>query len=241
MWRLSASRSEAQELMDDLSLGGAELEQALRQLSLINRSLGAAWPTLEGVVRFWRRAGRPQRLTLTDVGAGSGELCRPLLDWSRRRGIEMQVTLIDIHPETCAAAARLFAGEERVRVRCADLRSLDPVGTDIVTASLVLHHFPTAELSGVLRALRRASRMGVVVNDLHRHPLAWSFIRAATALLSRNRMIRHDAPLSVLRGFRAGDFERLARIPGLEGLTWHWRPLFRYLLLLPADGGEPNV
>lgn len=241
MWWLTERRSEAPELMDDLSLGGAELEGALRQLRVINRSLGAAWPTLEGVVRLWRQAGRPRRLALTDVGAGSGELCRPLLNWARRRGIEMEVTLIDIHPETCAAAERLFAGDRRVRVRCADLRRLEPAGTDIVTASLVLHHFPTSELPSVLSALRRSCRLGVVINDLHRHPVAWSFIRAATALLSRNRMIRHDAPLSVLRGFREHELERLARTPGLEGLTWHWRPLFRYLILLSACGGEPHA
>jgi hypothetical protein len=75
--------------------------------------------------------------------------------------------------------------------------------------------------------------LGVIINDLHRHPLAWAFIWAATRLLSRNRLIRHDAPLSVWRGFRPADFERLKKTPGLAGLRYAWRPFFRYLVIIP--------
>jgi hypothetical protein len=54
-----------------------------------------------------------------------------------------------------------------------------------------------------------------------------------TRLFSRNRLIRHDAPLSVQRGFRPADFERLRDLPDLRGLRYRWRPLFRYLVIVP--------
>lgn len=238
MWE-TEHRSEAPELMDDPAAGGRELTEALRQLRVINRLLGAAWPTLEGVSRLWREADRPARLTVLDAGSGSGDQCRLLLRWARVRGVDLRVILTDLNPETCREAARQFQSEPRVGVRCQDLLTLQPGSADIVTASMVLHHFPTHDLPRALMALRRGARLGVVINDLHRHWLAWRFIGLATRVLSGNRMIRHDAPLSVLRGFTAADLERLKQIPGLHEIRWQWRPLFRYLLLLPgAAGGD---
>ena len=59
MWPDLTQRSAALELMDDLTIGGDELAEALRELRAINRVLGSAWLTLEGVLRLWHAAGRP--------------------------------------------------------------------------------------------------------------------------------------------------------------------------------------
>lgn len=232
MWPDLTERSAALERMDDLTIGGDELAEALRQLRVINRVLGSAWPTLEGVLRLWYAAGRPGRLTILDVGAGSGDINRLLLAWASRQGIAMRITLIDIHPQTCAAAAAYYHDEPRVQVLCSDVMQLGFGQADIVTAALFTHHFSSGQLPAVYTALAGAARLGVVVNDLHRHPLAWASIWAATRLLSRNAMIRHDAPLSVLRGFRSEDLDRLRALPNLHGLSYRWRPFFRYLILV---------
>jgi SAM-dependent methyltransferase len=226
------------ELMDDLSIGGPELAVALRQLRLINRLLGAAWPTVEGVDRLWRAAGRPGRLSVLDVGAGSGESALALQGWARLRGVELYVALLDIHPETCAAAARHLRGAQGVGVVCGDVLRLPLRGADVVTASLFTHHLGDELLAAALTAMAGAARLGVVVNDLHRSRLAWALITLATRALSRNRMIRHDAPLSVLKGFRARELAALRDRPGLAGLWFGWRPFFRWLMILPG-GAQP--
>jgi SAM-dependent methyltransferase len=234
MWPDLTERAAALELMDDLSIGGAELAEALRQLRVINLALGSAWPTLEGVLRLWGAAGRPKRLTVLDVGSGSGDINRLLLAWADRQGVSMRITLVDIHPETCAAAAAYYRDEPRIQVVCSDLMRLATRSADIVTTALFTHHFPSEQLPAVYGALAGAARIGVVVNDLHRHPLAWAGIWLATRLLSRNRMIRHDAPLSVRRGFQPADLDQLRERPGLAGLSYRWRPFFRYLITVPG-------
>lgn len=233
MWPNLTHRSAALELMDDRSIGGDELAEALRQLRVINRWLGSSWPTLEGVQGLWRKAGKPLQLTILDVGAGSGDGNRLLLAWAARHGIALRITLVDIHPETCAAAAVYYNDEPRVQVVCSDLLRLGTQPADIVTASLFTHHFPSEHLPDVFTALTRTARIGVVVNDLHRHTLAWAGIWIATQLFSRNRMIRHDAPLSVQRGFRARDLDQLRSLPSLGSLTYAWRPFFRYVITIP--------
>jgi 2-polyprenyl-3-methyl-5-hydroxy-6-metoxy-1,4-benzoquinol methylase len=234
MWPDLSQRSAALELMDDLTIGGDELAEALRQLRMINRVLGSAWLTLEGVQQLWRAAGQPSQLTILDVGAGSGDINRLLLAWASRQGIAMRIRLVDIHPETCAAAAAYYRDEPRIEVICSDLLRLALGQADIVTAALFTHHFPAEQLPAVYTGLANAARLGVVVNDLHRHLLAWASIWLATRLLSRNRMIRHDAPLSVLRGFQPADLEQLCVLPNLSGLSYRWRPFFRYLITLPG-------
>jgi len=237
MWRWPdlTHRSEQLELMDDRFIAGGELVETLAQLRWINWLLGATWPTLEGVSRLWRRAGQPAKLSILDVGAGSGDINRRLLNWATRQKIQLSLILVDIHPDTCRVAAAYYRGEPRVQVIQGDVFQLAPHCADIVTASLFLHHFPADQVPVVLQTMRQAARVGVVVNDLHRHRLAWASIWAATHFLSQNRLIRHDAPLSVCRGFRSADFNRLQALPELAGLTYAWRPLFRYLVIIPKD------
>lgn len=231
-WPDLRSRSEAPELMDDPSIGGDELVEALRQLRWINRLLGAALPTLEGVARLWREAGCPRRLTLLDVGAGSGDINRLLLRWADWRRVEVDIILVDVHADTCKAAAAFYRNEPRIQVVQGDVFALPSSSVDIVTAALFVHHFSYQQAPDILRAMARAARLGVVVNDLHRHHLAWASIWVLTRIFSRNRMIRHDAPQSVCRGFQAADFEQMRALPGLAGLCYRWRPLFRYLVTL---------
>src|SRR6478735_12023660 len=115
-------------------------------------------------------------LTILGVGSGSGDINRLLLAWASRRGIAMRITLVDIHPQTCAAAAVYYRDEPRVRVLCSDLLQLALGQADIVTAALFTHHFSSDQLVAVYTALAGAARLGVVVNDLHRHWLAWAGI-----------------------------------------------------------------
>jgi SAM-dependent methyltransferase len=235
MWRIPelSVRSDAAELMDDPGIGGDELVECLAELRRINTMLGAPLPTLEGVQRLWREAGYPAQLSLLDVGAGSGEGNKLLLRWATLRRVHLRITLLDLHPDTCAVARALYQDEPRVTVQQGDLAAVAPDSFDIVTAALVLHHIPTEQLPDVLTTLARTARLGVVINDLQRHPLAWLGIWLITRLFSRNRLIRHDAPLSVQRGFRAADFARLRATPALAGLRTVWRPLFRYLVIVP--------
>ncbi len=234
LWPDLRTRVEAPEYMDDPTSGGRELVEALGQLRWINLVLGAAWPTLEGVARVWRQAGCPAQLSILDVGAGTGDANRLLLRWADLRRIHLHVTLLDLHPDTCTLAADYYRNEPRITVQQGSLFALPPRSVDIVTASLVAHHFPAVQVPVVVQKLAQTARLGVVINDLQRHRLAWLGIWLLTHAFPCNRIVRHDAPLSVRRGFRPADFEEVRALPGMVGLCYWWRPLFRYLLIVPA-------
>jgi len=228
-------RAKESELMDDFSKGGSELEQALRELRIINRVFAAARPTLRGVRGLWMELGQPTRLTILDIGAGSGDINRLLLQWASKQQIAMEIILVDLSTEACAEARAYYAGEPRVSVRVGDLFELPDSCADIVTASQFLHHFPTAHLGPIIQKMLRAARMGVVINDIHRHFVAWFTIWTVTRLFSRNQYIRHDAPLSIAKGFRGAELASLQSITGLENLRYYWQPLFRYLAVVRKE------
>lgn len=225
-------RAEAPEFMDDFASGGAELREALRHLRLLNRLFAAAAPTVHGVRRLWLKADRPRRLSILDVGAGSGDVNRQLLQWADAEQVELRITLVDLTEEACEEAGQLFRNEPRIQVMRGDLFTLTEACADIITGTQFIHHFAAEELPTVVHSMLNASRIGVVINDIHRHWIPWTAVWLTTRVVSSNRYIWHDGPLSVAKGFRAEDWDRLQKALGLTDMYYAWRPLFRYAVVI---------
>ncbi|WP_068617656.1 methyltransferase domain-containing protein [Paenibacillus tuaregi] len=235
-FRALSNRAQEDELMDDFSMGGDELREALRHLRRLNKIFAAPGPTKDGVEKLWTLAGCPGTLSILDVGAGSGDVNLRLLRWAKHKGIQLDVTLVDMTREACEEAKLLFRHEPRVKVRQADVRELADASADIVTGAQFIHHFEGEQLIDIISHMLRASRYGVVINDIHRHRLSYSAVWVTTRLISRNRYIRHDGPLSVAKGFRNTDWQQLKAKLGHDSMTYAWKPLFRYSVVIPAKG-----
>ncbi|WP_218093857.1 methyltransferase domain-containing protein [Paenibacillus solanacearum] len=232
MFRSFGQRDAAQELMDDFTTGGPELRTALRHLRRLNRLFGASAPALYGIRRLWIEADKPRRFSILDVGAGSGDVNARILQWADANGIDLTITLADVTEEACEEARQLFREEPRVRVQRSNVFELAEGCADIVTASQFAHHFDAGELPRVVDSMRRASRLGVVISDIHRHWIPWAAVWVTTRLISSNKYILNDGPLSVAKGFRADDWKRLAEALDCPALFYAWRPLFRYAVVI---------
>lgn len=240
MFRDLSHRSVRAEYMDDFSSGGEELSEALRHLRRLNRIFGASAPLLYGINELWERSGRPTRLHVMDIGAGSGEINRGLLRWADRNGIQMRITLVDMTEEACVEARVLFKDEPRVKVLRSNVFETQEEAADILISSQFLHHFADEELPEVTGHMLRSSKLGVVISDIHRHWISWSAVWLVTRLISANRYIRHDGPLSVAKGFCAKDWNQLGQALGKRGnyhLKYSWRPLFRYSVVISKEAG----
>lgn len=231
-------RADRSERMDDGSASGSELREAFRHLQRLNRLLGASGPALYGVKRLWARMGKPPSLSVLDAGSGSGDINRHLLKWADRQGIAIRIWLVDPAEEACVEAERLFLGDNRVIFVKQDVFELPSSQADIVTASQFAHHLSADRLPAGIGRLLDISRAGVVINDIHRHWVPWAAVWLLTRLLSRNRCIRHDGPLSVTKGFRRADWTALARKLDVPEMICRWRPLFRFAVILPKPTGE---
>jgi hypothetical protein len=104
---------------------------------------------------------------------------------------------------------------------------------DVCTCTLFTHHFTDSELVQLLKGLKLKSNLGIVVNDLHRNPIAYHSIKILTKLFSKSPMVQNDGPLSVLRAFSKADWERVLDEAGIKDfqLTWHWAVRWQVLII----------
>lgn len=225
-------RSERLELLDDLSIDGDELEETLRQVERINvlaRGPSISLAGLECVV-----PEGIEHLSVLDVGTGSGDIPRRIADWAEQKPFSVAIKGIDLCHTTIEYARRRTTRGERLEFEIENLFDLpDTERYDVVHASLVLHHFPGEEARRALDKMYRLSRYGLVVNDLQRHPVSWLSLRLALPILSHNRLVKNDGPLSVLRGFTRRELLRLARSVGVAQPSVAWEFPFRWLLICP--------
>jgi SAM-dependent methyltransferase len=233
-------RIDRAEMMDEPGVPVAKMAGALHELDGINAWLGGHRTSLGLLGRRLRAVEGPARLL--DVGAGGGGTARFLADWARRHEIELEVTLVDLHSAVCQIAQEAIREEPNCRLVRADAFRLPfpDNAFHFAHAALFLHHFPHVEIVRLLEEMRRVASDGVVVNDLHRHALAFHSIRAISRIFIRSPIVRHDGPLSVRRGFRAEDLQRWRlEEPGVR-LDYRRRWPFRWAAWLFADGGTPK-
>jgi|CXWL01.1.fsa_nt_gi 2-polyprenyl-3-methyl-5-hydroxy-6-metoxy-1,4-benzoquinol methylase len=218
-------RSDELELMDADGVRDEEFCVLFRELALINRYLGGHAATLGALDAL--TPPNAKRLNILDVGCGDGETSERIADWARGRGIAAEVTGIDLSEAAIRLAERRRRpGLSFFRRNLFELPAHETY--DIVHAELMLHHCPGDEAKRALKAMHARSRLGVAINDLHRHPLAYHAIKALTRVFSRSRLVRYDAPLSVLRGFLKPELEDLCRRAGIPAPEIRRRWAFRW-------------
>ncbi len=78
----------------------------------------------------------------------------------------------------------------------------------------------------------RCSSQAVIVNDLHRHWFAYHSIGLLTQAFSNSEMVKHDSKLSVLKGFRKTDLQKMLTTAGIKNYSLKWMWAFRWQLII---------
>jgi SAM-dependent methyltransferase len=217
-------RAAGRELLDDTVESIGELEENFRDIERANRWLGGL-----SCVEFAIRALRPQ--TILDVGCGSGDTAQFLARNARAQGRSLRVTCLDVSPDVLEIAQKRH-GDPDLRFVTGDGVSLpfEDASFDVAMCNLTLHHCDPAAAVALLRELRRVARVAPVITDLRRSRTAWAGAALLVSIFTRNRLTRHDAPLSVLRAYTPLEALALAREAGWKNPRVRRMPFFRMAL-----------
>jgi 2-polyprenyl-3-methyl-5-hydroxy-6-metoxy-1,4-benzoquinol methylase len=226
-----SQRSTQPELMDTEVVSFAEFHDCLRTLRIINTFTLAYRPTLRWFARVVAGAASAQSISVLDIGCGGGDMLRQIWKCARGQNLAVELTGIDLNPWSKASAEQVTPPDAPIHYETANLFSLDPGRrADFIVSSLFTHHLSDGELIRFIQWMDHHATRGWFINDLHRHPLPYFFIKYAVRLLFSNRMIRHDAPVSVARSFTASEWRHLLREAGIaaERTNIEWFFPFRY-------------
>jgi SAM-dependent methyltransferase len=226
------NRSTTKELID---LGpdffsDEEYNECLGQLFIINKLVGFFRHTVNLLTYF------PKNASVIDIGCGSGLFLLHLSQYFP----DMSMIGLDISPAAIAFAKaqrkQWFKKNSQLNVdfqlQSSDSLTLPANSVDIIITTLVCHHLDDETLVTFLQQTLYTARLAVIINDLHRHIIAYWFYKIVSPLYTRNRLINHDGLLSIKRGFTRIELKRLLKKAGIHHYQISWGFPFRWTIIL---------
>lgn len=226
-------RSHKEEIMDNFLCKGEVVDQTLKELNQINTYLGGDQLSLNSLNKLIGK--RPQQFfEIVDLGCGGGDTLKLFSQWSEKHNQDLRLTGIDANEyiveyaeKNCQKIPNIsFASEDILGEKFRERRF------DIAHASLFFHHLQEGEIAELLKQLITQVRVGIVINDLHRHWVSYLFTKYLITNWSKSEMVKYDSVLSVERSFTRAELEKYLRLAGIENYSLTWRWAYRWELIV---------
>jgi len=235
-------RSTTKELLDRDDIPFKDIEQNMKELEIINTFLGGHRISLAGLGKL---IGNKKTITVCEIGCGGGDNLKAIERYCNKKNIAVQLIGIDINPNCVTVAGSKFKnGNAQFHISDYRLVNFGSGKPDIIFSSLFCHHFSDGDLVAQLQWMEQNCMIGFFINDLHRHPLAYYSIRWITQAFSKSYLVKNDAPLSVLRGFKSKELEKLLDRASLKNYWLQWKWAFRWLIIYCKKheiGNKPHI
>lgn len=233
-----SKRSDAAEIMDDWTEGGPSMDQTLHELDNVNRFLGGNAVSTNGLKKLLgdKMKGK-NTFTIADLGCGSGDMLKRMATWGRKNKVSLILTGVDANNNIIDFAKQQSKKLPEINYTTSDIFSPEfkARSFDILHCSLFTHHFHDDAFVKLLAQMKKQAKLGIIINDLHRHFLAYYSIKYITKAVSRSEMVKHDAPVSVLRAFTRKEIINLLQKAGITRFEINWCWAFRWQIIIYAD------
>ena len=222
-------RSTKEELLDQIDLDQQELFQNLSELESINRLLGGHSATLKGLSSTL--TDTTKRYRIVDFACGGGDTLRAIHQWAESKKIKLELHGFDLLPDAIVYAREKSKGYN-ISYEVADFNTFEAKNCDIAICSLVCHHFYGDKLNAFILKMHETAGQAIIINDLHRHAFAYHSISILTRLFSKSRLVKNDAKLSVLKGFKKSEWRTIMIEFGFNTFHIEWVWAFRHLIVI---------
>jgi len=223
-----SKRSTISELMDNFSMSQHDLDVNLLELETINKLLGGYAVSLNGILKL--NLSKNKETTVADIGCGGGDGMIFIQQELKKKGINARMIGIDANPKAIEYAKTRCKNHPDFVWICAPFQEIKNLEADVIHCSLFAHHFYNEDLH-VLSRLMKTARVGFVINDLHRHWLAYYSISILTRLFSNSHLVQNDARLSVAKGFSKDELLEIFSDSNLKEFKLKWKWAFRWQLV----------
>jgi 2-polyprenyl-3-methyl-5-hydroxy-6-metoxy-1,4-benzoquinol methylase len=228
---LLSTRSYTKEYLDFDNIQTPDLNRNLVELDIINNNLGGYNASLKGLKTIFKNSNSIN--TILDIGFGGGDSIKQLAKLAKQHHKDVFFYGVDLKRD-CVNYAEINLKELRnKKLIWDDYRNISAdllKKVDLIHCSLFLHHLTNEEIVDLFKFCKHHN-CSILANDLHRHWLAYYSIKFLTTLFSRSYLVKNDAPLSVMRGFKKNELLLLLKEAGYKNysVTWSWA--FRYIVI----------
>lgn len=214
-----------------------EYNDCMIKLDRIGRWLGGDAATFSALKKI-----EPSPTSILDVGCGGGLFTIRMAE----KYPKAKVLGIDINPQAIAFAKQKLATMDNPPKNVAfewrqegSLNEPDK-SFDVVMSTLVCHHLNDEQIVEFLFKARQVAKQKVIINDLHRHPIALALFNSVSPLFFRNRLVLADGQLSIRRAFTREEWNHYIKQvhdrPFNYSISWHWA--FRWIVELDCGSDD---
>ena len=216
-------RSTLPEVMDNDDISEVIYQRCLADLSSVNRVTFTHHPTLRWLARATKTLPANSTFSVLDVAYGQGDLLRAISRWAQRRGLQAQLSGIDLNPRSAIAARRATSPEMTINYQTGDVFSYTPATPpDFIVSSQFTHHLGDQDVVKLLTWFEKNALRGWHIADLHRHVIPYYGFRILAGVMGWHRIVGSDGTISIARSFRRQEWKAFLEQAGLQAdISWH--------------------
>lgn len=208
-----AHRYQGPELMDEsVRLGLKKVRMVYRNLTIANNLMFTYQPTIAYLTALFRQLPEDKIIKILDVGCGNGSKLRVIAKLAARMRRKVELIGIDKDPLAIQSAEQIKSPYV-IRYLNQEIFEFGPDARfDVILSSNVLYHLKDNEIFSLLGYAKKHSTY-LFINELYRSigaMISWWFL-CWTIFLPLGAIIRKDGFISISKGFRMKDWEKLIK------------------------------
>lgn len=227
-------RSDQKELLDKEDIPTKDLYRNLSELHAINHRLGGYKVSINALAQVLKQHTNIR--TVLDIGFGGGDSIKQLSNYFHHQKPALFFYGVDLKADCFSYATENLTTLPNKKLICDDYKNISTEllkETDVIHCCLFLHHLTDDEIIELFQFCKNNNCI-LLVNDLHRNRIAYYAIKVLTALFSKSYLVKNDAPVSVMRGFKKRELTDLLRRSGFTRYSVNWKWAFRYTVIAHA-------
>lgn len=223
-------RSTLPEIMDDFSLQHQEIDPVLKELEVINKLLGG----FSVFYHAFKKIKLANGDLICDWGCGGGDSLLALRNRFKKKNLNLKYLGLDATKTAVEFAKHHHLNYQEITFKEVDVlkEKFEENQYNVVISSLFTHHFEDEDWIKLIQRMVFSAKKAVIINDLHRHPLAYYSIAFLTQIFSKSYMVKHDSKVSVLRSFKRQELKNLLALAGVKNYTIKWMWAFRWQIII---------
>lgn len=201
------------EFLDGSDIGESFAMRSYRFMAVVNKYFGGTAIVESFIKNEIRNKNNPEPLKILDIGSGACDIPASICRWARNAGLDIQFTCIETNPYAIKLALENIREYSNIKLVQEDIFKYQPGEKyDCAVGSLFFHHLTDEQIIELIDRLRTLGCRTVLINDLHRSLLCYVGCLIASLFIAAD--VRHDALLSIRKGFKPAQlYDLMRKIP----------------------------